>query len=479
MMKPVFRFLPLAALLALPAAVRAQNDLSNFSATGRGGVVNTFAQGYQAIGVNPANLGREGEPVVTFTVGEFGAGAASQSLSKSLFKRMLTDFEQPISPAQRTELVQGLSGDNVLNFNLDATTLGFAVALPNGLGGLAFSNRLRSGAHLALNPNAADIVVNGQNAAVVRQYYPVPNTSGQPTPTNPNAPLISTVLDGTSLQLTATSEYNVSYGLRVLDHPGLKASIGVGYRYIQGLGIADVRAEDGQLYAFSALAPVFDVNYGDLVNNPNFNSIEGSGLFNSVGKGHGFDFGLALEVGKIVRLGASVTDIGNMSWTGNVVTADDQRLQQTSSQGADSYNVIDEIAKQFNTTGESLFDYQATKKRKATLPGKVRLGGGVRVSSLFEAGLDVTLPLNKVAGNLTSPFVGLGVDFKPLSWVRLSSGLSGGAGYGTNLPLGITLVSSVWEAGISSRDVLGYFSDKAPHYSVALGFLRFKIGGKS
>ena len=89
----------------------------------------------------------------------------------------------------------------------------------------------------------------------------------------------------------------------------------------------------------------------------------------------------------------------------------------------------------------------------------------------------MTLPLNQVAGNLTSPFVGLGVDFKPVRWLRLSSGFTGGAGYGKSLPLGVTIVTSVWEAGVSSRDITGYFNDKSPYNSLALGFLRFKIGG--
>lgn len=477
-MKASFRFLSLAALLALPAAVRAQNELSNFSATGRGGVINTFAQGYQAIGVNPANLGRPGQPAVGFTIGEFGAGVASRSLSKTLLAHLINDTGQAIGPAEKAVLVQGLSDANALNFGADATTFGLAVSLPNGLGGVAFSNRLRTSGHLALNANAADIVVNGQNAAIVRQYYPTPNTSGSPGPTNPNAPLISTVLDGTTIQLTATSEYNLSYGLRVLDMPGFKASVGAGYRYIQGVGIADIRAANGQLYAFTALAPVFDVNYGALARNPNFNSIQGSGVFNSVGKGHGFDAGVAAEVGKLVLLGASVTDLGTMTWNGNVVTASDQKLQQPNSQGISSYNVIREIAQQFDADKQSLFTYEAARERKAALPGKLRLGAGLRLSSLFETGLDVTLPLNKVAGNLVSPFLGLGVDFKPFSWLRLSSGVSGGAGYGTGLPLGLTLVTPVWEAGLSSRDVLGYASEKSPYYSAALGFLRFKIGGK-
>jgi hypothetical protein len=240
-----------------------------------------------------------------------------------------------------------------------------------------------------------------------------------------------------------------------------------------------VRAANGSLYAFTALSPAFEVDYGSLANSPNFNSVEGSGLFKSVGKGHGFDLGVAFEIGKMLQLGASVTDLGTMTWTGNVITANDQKLQQPTSQGVSTYNVVEEIVNQFDPENQSFFTYEATRERKSALPRKVRLGAGLRVSTLLETGLDVTFPLNQVAGNMVSPFVGLGVDFKPARWLRLSSGVSGGAGYGTNLPLGITLVTSVWEAGISSRDVLGYTREKSPYYSVAQGSLRFKIGGKN
>ena len=54
--------------------------------------------------------------------------------------------------------------------------------------------------------------------------------------------------------------------------------------------------------------------------------------------------------------------------------------------------------------------------------------------------------------------------------------MSGGAGYNLSVPLGITFVTPVWEAGLSTRSVAGYFSDNNPYASVALGFLRFKIG---
>ena len=73
------RFLLLTAgLLALPAAAWAQTELSNFTATGRGGVATTFATDYQAIGINPANLGRRGGAIGwPLRIGEVGAGVSS------------------------------------------------------------------------------------------------------------------------------------------------------------------------------------------------------------------------------------------------------------------------------------------------------------------------------------------------------------------------------------------------------------------
>ncbi|HEX8658109.1 MAG TPA: DUF5723 family protein [Hymenobacter sp.] len=474
-MKTPFRFLLFAASLALPTAVRAQNELSNFTATGRGGVINTFAQDYQVIGINPANLGRPSESRVAFTILEGGAGIASQTLAKPIFRRLLFDYNRAVGPAEKAELVNGLEGENALNLNADVTTLGFALSLPNNWGGVAISNRQRAGVHLALNRNAADVIINGKNAASVQPYYPTTGGGAQPLP----PPLLSNFLDGTAVQMAWTSEFNLAYGVRVLDKSGFKLSAGAGYRYIQGVGIADIRVEGGKLSAYSAMSPIFNINYGKLANNPQFNAENGTGWLEPVGRGHGYDLGLSAEVGELVRVGASVTDMGSMTWTGNVVTATDQPLQPTTGTGVQTYNIIQEIAKQLDSNEDNLFTYQAQQERTAALPAKLRLGAGVRLNDMFEVGVDFTSPLNKVAGNLPSSFVGLGVDYKPISWIRLSSGLTGGSGYGTSLPLGVTVVTPLWEAGISSRDVIGYFNQNAPYYSVALGFLRLKFGANN
>lgn len=472
-MKHLSTFLPAALLLATPAL--AQNELSNFSATGRGGVINTFAVGYQAIGINPANLGREDGATVAFTIAEIGAGVGSQSLSNSQFKKLIFHPNDPLSASERTDLVNGLTSDNTLNFNADVTAFALSVKLPAGFGGLAFSAHQRLNGHLAFNHNGADIVVNGRNSAIIQSYY---DAAGNPR-SGTTPPLLSAALDGTVIQLAATNEYNISYGKEILDVPGVvKLTAGVGYRYIQGIGVADARLSGGGgLSAYSALSPVFGFTYSaSLQGNPSFNYQNGGDL-QPVGTGNGFDVGLAAEIGKIVRVGASVTDMGSMTWKGNLLTVNDQNLRYPQYDGTTDYNVIQGIIDQFANDTKSLFTYQPSREYKAKLPTKLRLGGGIRISEYFEAGLDVTVPLNKVAGNLPSTFVGAGLDYKPVRWLRLSSGLSGGAGYRASLPFGFTLVTSVWEAGISTRDVTGYFSDKTPYYSVATGVLRFKIGG--
>ena len=455
-----------ALLLGTTISVQAQNEISNFTATGRGGVATTFATDYQAIGVNPANLGRVGGARFAFTIGEFGAGISSKSLTRDQLRRFVYNTNDELTLTEKQELARGFTSDNALNLNADATTIGLAVQIP-ALGGIAISNRVRSVGHVELNRNAAELMFLGRDAPI----YATASAS--------NIPLVSEALDGTKLQFSAFNEFNIAWGKRLVDLPMFQLSAGAGYRYIQGVGVIDVRVKPGDLQAYSSLSAVFDINYGNLTSDPNFNFEARTNGLQPVGHGNGFDLGLSAEVGKIVRLGVAVTDMGSMTWEGNLLTANDQKLKRLNSAGVGSYDFFKEAAEIFASGTDSLFQYQTGQDRKAKLPTKMRLGAGFRISEFFETGLDVTLPLNNVAGNITSPFVGAGLDYKPVSWLRLSSGVSGGAGYGIGIPLGLTIATSVYEGGISTRDIVGLFANKDPYISVAAGFLRFKLGGKT
>jgi len=455
-----------ALLLAAALPLQAQNELSNFTATGRGGVATTFATNYQAIGINPANLGRVGGARVAFTIGEFGMGLGSRSLTRDQLYKFVYSTNDALSAADKQELARAFTSDNALNLNGDITTLGLAVQIP-ALGGFAISNRVRTAGHVELNKNAAELLFLGRNAPIYA------------TASATNIPLVSEALDGTQMQFSALNEFNIAWGKRLVDLPLFQLSAGAGYRYIQGIGILDVRVKPGDLQAYSSLSPLFDIDYGNLATNPSFNFQARTNGLQPVGRGNGFDLGVAIEAGKALRLGLAVTDLGHMTWDGNLLTANDQKLKRLKSEGVGTYNFFKEAAEIFASGTDSLFQYQTGQERRASLPTKLRAGAGLRISEFFEAGLDVTLPLNEVAGNLTAPFVGAGVDYKPLSWLRLSSGVTGGAGYGVSVPLGLTIATSVYEGGLSTRDVTGLLNDKNPYVSMAAGFLRFKFGGKT
>ncbi|RTQ50177.1 hypothetical protein EJV47_11120 [Hymenobacter gummosus] len=462
-MKRLLTGLALTGLALAPAALHAQNELSNFGSTGRGGVANTFVSDYQAIGINPANLARIGSPKVAVGLLQFGVGVGSQSLTREQMMRFIKRVDDRLTQAEKQELAKAFTSDNALNVNADVTTFGAAVSLL-GLGTVAISNQQRFVSHAGLNKNMAEILFLGKNAPIYQNYQPG------------TAPLVSTALEGTRLQMSWLNEFNVAFGRRILDNDMFQLSAGVGYRYIEGVGVIDIRAEDGKLNAFGSVSPLFDINYGDVVRNPQFNYRSGGSGLRPVGKGNGFDLGVAIETGKALRLGLSLTDVGSMKWTGNLLTANDQRLKQLNSTGVNTYNFFKEAAQLVAAGTDSLFQYQPSAERSESLPTKLRAGAGLRISEYFEVGLDATIPLNNVAGNLPKPFIGAGVDFKPIRWLRLSSGLSSGAGYGFSLPLGVTLATKHYEAGLSTRDLVGLFTSESPYVSVATGFLRFKFG---
>jgi hypothetical protein len=455
----------LAAILSLAAGhLFAQNELSNFTATGRGGVVNTFATDYQAIGINPANLGRFTNPFFSFSIGETGMGAGSKSLTHDELNKFIYHGSDKLTQAEKQEFAAAFNNDDALNVNIDFTSLALSVRFPKA-GGLAFSNRLRVTGHMGLNKNGAEILFLGKDAPVFANFQPGDKVS------------IKETLAPTSVQMSILNEWNVAYGLQVVNLPNFKMQVGAGYKYVQGVGTVDIVVNDKEVTAFSALSPKFDVHYGDLVNNPEFNTSDiGGGIFKPVGQGHAFDLGVAAEFGDMVKAAVSVTDIGSMTWRGHLLTANDQTIQKVTSTGVNSFDFFSEVV-DFAASGEdTLFTYEPGGEKKRDLPTKLRTGLGFKLSKKVDTGVDVTLPLNEVAGNLSDTFVGIGIDFKPVPVLRLSSGFSTGAGYGGSLPLGATFVMPHYEFGIATRDILGLFSDKNPYLSVAFGFLRFKFG---
>ncbi len=449
------------ALLAGQAGAFAQTELSSFTVAGRGGVMNTFVTDYQALGVNPANLGRS-TTIVSFSIAEFGAGMSSQALTKDTFRKFANFSEsEGLSLQDRMDLAKAFTSDNVLNANADINTFGISVNLPK-LGGFAFSNRQRMLGHVGFNKNFAELIFLGQEASVYNEVKP-----GQTV-------YVSDIFDGTEIKASWVNEWNLAYGRKVIDLPMFNIYAGVGYKYMQGLALFEFSSIDGEVKAYNAASPVLDIDYGKYINNPNFNYKDADGLLSPVGRGHGFDIGLSAEIVKIVKVSASVTDIGKMSWTENLLQGKDNgfKLPDTA-EGAEDYESTAELAE---TLIDSALVFSPISELTTKLPTRLRTGVGVKLGNKVQVGVDYVKPLNKAPGNITQDFIGLGVDVMPIPFFRLSTGVSSGAGDKVNLPVGIAIVTPVYEFGVSTRDVTAPFTKNNPGASFAMGFLRFKIG---
>ncbi|WP_242926891.1 DUF5723 family protein [Pontibacter vulgaris] len=450
-----------AAFLAAEAGAFAQTELSSFSVAGRGGVMNTFVTDYQALGVNPANLGRN-TSIVSFSLAEFGAGASSQALTKDTFRKFANFSEsQDLSTQDKIELAKAFTSNNVLNANADINTFAISVNLPK-IGGFAFSNRQRVLGHVGFNKNFSELIFLGDQASIYDEVKPRQTV------------YVSEIFDGTEMKASWVNEWNLAYGRKVIDLPLFNVYAGVGYKYLQGLALFEFSSIDGEVKAYNASSPVLNIDYQEYINNPNFNYKTADGLLSPVGRGHGVDVGLSAEIAKIVKVSASVTDIGKMTWTENLLQGQDNgfELPETEEEAEDYESTI-ELAE---TIIDSALVFSPISELRTDLPTRLRTGVGIKLGNKVQVGVDYVKPLNKAPGNITQDFIGLGVDVMPIPFFRLSSGVTSGAGDKVNLPFGIAIVTPFYEFGISTRDVTAPFTKNNPGASFAMGFLRFKIG---
>ncbi|MDJ1471323.1 DUF5723 family protein [Xanthocytophaga flava] len=445
----------------------AQNEKSVF--TTHAGAVNAFARDYQSIGINPANLGIKHTYKVAFSFGELGAGLGSRSLTQSQLNKFITAIDETPTSEERQSFVDAFANTNALNLTTDVTLWGFSIQIPK-VGGFAVSNRQRVLTHIGLNKTFAEILFLGKDASIYQDPTFQDKVLG-------NEPIVSSAFSGSKLQIAAFNEWNLAYGITVLEQDDWKLAVGLGYKYIQGIGVLDFVAQDGKLRAYNAMSAVFGVDYGDLpTSDPNFTYVSEKGNFpfyKPAGTGHGFDIGLSADIGEKVKASLSVTDLGSIKWKNNLLQAQDQPLRPIQSDGMQTFNIFSQAA---TVLGDGMLTYQSGGTYTASLPTQLRAGIGFLPNEKLDLGADVALPLNDVAGNLPEYYAGVGIGYKPASFIRINTGVTSGAGYGVNVPAGINFDFGAYEFGFGTRSVNGWLTEKNPYVSALFGVLRFKIG---
>ncbi len=473
----------------------AQTEGSSFTQTGRG-CATTFASDYQALGINPANLGWSAKfQDKKFAMGfaEYAYSLHSEALKKTelraTLKQVITGKHENLTYAQKLEGAKDFTSTG-LTLNADIGLFGFAF-MHQKAGGFAVRISDRMQYYSKLGQQASDLlflgktssyfdslsfinalgdttnIANYQNmspdsvALVVQGFASVPK-------------IISKILDGTEMTYTWTREYNFSYGRRLFGDSAFAMYAGVGIKYFQGLAMLNIKSEGGTMEAFSALSPAFNIDYGTAV--AQSNEIKQSGVMpKPVGQGYGFDFGLNALIANKLKIGVSVVNIGSITWKGNVYTIKDTSLFSTTNEGLTSYNIPAQLKDIIGKNG--LMQLVGEKERVVQLPGTVRAGASFAFNKLLEVGVDAVIPLNDVAGNYKKAMISLGADVMPLKWLKLQAGFVTGGNYDFQIPLGLMVIlkDGTWEAGVASRDAITFFVQQGPTLSMAMGFMRFRF----
>jgi hypothetical protein len=430
-----------AIILLLSAVVSstlfAGGDKFSPRIVGMGRTFTALSRGLDAVGTNPANLALD-DRNATFTLNlvPLGFQVGSDLFNYKIYNDYFTGIPDPNDPNNRISKplndndkkeILGLFPDGIARTQMrfEIAPIGFSLQIGNF--GFALVPSVLTAVNLDLSEGYMKFALNGLEDG--GSFYS---------------------FNGTALNASAVAEVNASLAyILPLEFPNVnEISVGVGVKYLQGLAFIGTDRYNASIETVGDT--YIDPNSGESIFVPksikgNFEFLQYVALdttdFLPVGRGMGYDIGLSALLFNSIRIGASVTDIGSITWdkyTKAIVGKSNFELK-----GAGDKEGQDSLAKAFKgeTKDTTAFTYN--------LPTAIHLGVEARIDDIVEAipfrwtvAADVHLGLNEVAGNTKIPQFALGMELDPLAgWLPLRTGiLLGGrdrfawsAGFGLHL----------------------------------------------
>lgn len=438
---------------AIIPPLSAQTTLSSFEASGTG-VSTTMANDYQSLGINPANLGFQGdERSLHFSFLESSISLSSDALSRSdIWETFVKGGMDGFSNEDKINAAKTFAKSGFM-LNADFNIAAFSFQ-NDALGGIALMIRERFNNQFRMNDNLAELLFLGNRAEYLQ---------------NNRGTSLGTIFDGSKLSGSWYREIILGYGRKFMDIAGIELFAGADVKYILGYGNLNIYGEGDEFYARSAITPGMEIDYD--ISSPT--TIAKSG-FEPVGKGFGLDFGATARFLEIFKVGVSFNDLGSITWDGNTYEAPNINVDSISSDGFDSYNFVQEFKEMFGN--DHLIQWKGREEYKTGLPAHVKFGGSIKPIKWFEAGFDIYAPLNNHAANMDKAIYSFGTYLRIANAAKLSLGYVNGDVYNENIPLGMVFIIRNWEWGIATGDIMTFFRQENPNISIASGFLRFKFG---
>jgi hypothetical protein len=466
----------------LHASAVAQTEGVDYLRVGHAAFFVTTTSDYQCVGINPANLGfipqpdlyQLASPVgggiewerrdISIGISEVGTSIRSTAMPRGPLVDMFFGANEELTSQQKVDAASRFVNEGV-DYSVNGLLIGAAYQTQD-VGGFAVTVRDRITGTFKMNESGARFAFEGRRW----EYFDSVgfdwkgDTIGYATtPLN-----YSQIFDGTILSMLWVRELGLSWGIEMFSVGSTRFFGGVTGKYLMGLAMLDARVENGTLRARSALSGLFDINYGKGVSpSKTANQI--------VADGWGMDIGFTALVGERWSFGASIIDLGKLTWDGNVYAAKDTILNGLTSTGFASYNIFEEAPK---ITGEgNFFKWEGLETTTTHMPTRIRFGGAYDMSTRWRFGADVVIPVTTTAGGGDYVLISGGVDMRPIAWLRLSGGILWPVGVRPVIPFGamFTLFDGLWELGLTTNDLSTLVFINDPTVSIGTALFRFRF----
>ena len=420
------------------------------------------SRGLDAVGINPANLAMK-DDMITLSLAPLGLHAGSDFLTWGLYNDYFVGVEsnegrvgRHLNEADKQRIVSAFR-DNVGEVTLDAAVriAGVSVQFAS-VGGFAFT-------------------ITDQLAGIARvpsdyiRFALYGNTPGSHFD-----------FGRTDAKFSWYREFALSYG-GVIPHPEFMQwlSFGVTAKIVQGYGYYDIHEFNTSLTTADNGTLTGRIRYQSRLvgvdptgGNSGFTVLPfGMPVY---GNGNAFDLGVAGGIGEFMTVGLSVTDLGKITWEGEIEeTHADTTLQIDDPREVADGGIVEHALKGHKRTGQAFSTY---------LPTTLRAGVAVQIDKIVDwipgqllVAADYNQGLVDAPGTTLYGRFSVGMEWKLLKFLPLRSGVSFGGTDRLNYALGFGFSLGFFDLDVATENMeLLWSGDGVSHGSVAVG-TRFRF----
>lgn len=427
-------------------------ERSNIRGMGMAGTFSATSRGLDAVGINPANLAMPDEGVLAVSLFPVGFHIGSEFMNYDLYTHYFTGIDSDsgrvgryLNDGDKQQILDAFT-TQAPHSRVDLEARLFGVAYRDeDAGGIAFTVSEQASGFVNIPRDYAEFILNG------------------------NPPGSTFEFGDTRLQASWTREYAMSFGATIAkDSPVKFLAAGVTIKLVHGYGYYQIENFNARLNTADNGVLTGDVHFlsryaGSM---PYENAFS---LFpQPLGMGLGTDIGFAGELNDLFSFGLSVSDIGSIKWKENItesfvdtILVVDDPLQE------DQRNAVEQALKGRKREGEAF---------SSSLPTTLRLGVALAAHEIsFLRGmpgelilaLDYNQGLVVTARSTTRPRGSFGMEYKPVSWLPLRTGVSVGGTDNVNIAMGFGVMLGFFELEAATENVSWLFDPQSFSYGSA------------